>query len=449
MNEKILKALAEAKTDAERSKVLKDAGFYSEDEFREGLVKAGASAGPSPELLKQFEKQAADFEALKKAVVEFQRPAVFGDPNAHGIRDNGAAGGGNGGAILRSFRQGGETRIAFDRLDKDHEDFVKQVRASVEQKSGFRRDAKVGVTKALSGESNTAGGFAIGPGDFMSAILEIVFEDSKLWNMGQKVSIGTDSWSRPQLVQTFGDSPAYDGLSDSWGRAQNSAITENTNPTYQLRELRAKEVTVTQLMPVELLADAPQFLSHMTSLMGRFAARRVDLKGWTGNGLTEPLGILTDPSAIAGATSRITTNRVKIADITNLDDAMDEAFQGGVYWGRKKVFGNIAKDVSATEGLPKAQLMLLDLSLPLNPGRRPINGYPVNITKNTPALGTTGDLTLLDPISYLWGVRQDWTLETSDQAYWTSRQFAMRLVARLDGMLIWPDGAKLLSSTQA
>jgi HK97 family phage major capsid protein len=223
-----------------------------------------------------------------------------------------------------------------------------------------------------------------------------------------------------------------------------STINESTNPSYQLRELHARKLVALHKVTKELMADSPGFMTHLVNLLGRAAAYEVDAKLWSGNGTTQPLGHLNATGVITA--SRTTSSRFKVFDLETLDSGLDEAFTEGYLFMRKATQADLINDVhvpysgaGATDGLPRVQIVHNQIEEPLT-RRRQLNGYPVIITKHAPALGTTGDVTLMDPRSILVGVRETFEISTSTEAYWTTDILGVKLTARMDAQPIYPAG---------
>src|SRR5262249_48001343 len=83
--------------------------------------------------------------------------------------------------------------------------------------------------------------------------------------------------------------------------------------------------------------------------------------------------------------------------------------------------------------------------------RATLFGYPVERTEKLPALGTPGDVLLLDLRHYLVGDRQQVEIAYSDHYKFTNNQGTWRFVARCDGQpwmraaITLADGSNTLS----
>jgi HK97 family phage major capsid protein len=60
-------------------------------------------------------------------------------------------------------------------------------------------------------------------------------------------------------------------------------------------------------------------------------------------------------------------------------------------------------------------------------------GLPVNITEKLPALGTKGDLMLIDPSLYVIGDRMMLEIAASEHVNFLKNQMTWRFVQRVDG----------------
>lgn len=449
--EKITNDLSSAADDAAKKQILADAGFRTEEEFNKAVrLTADGYAKTLAEMNKNLEN-------LQKELVEFKRPDMFGEPDSKGIRDNGVAGTGGKKAVITKrpdyFDHGTNKmhhQVVYESVGDEQRELIKRFSESVKTRRPMTATGNVSAVtgKALSEGSNPAGGFTVF-GESMSGILEQAYEDAPLFAEAMKIQLGSDSISAAQLVQTFGSTPSYFGVTWAW-QGEASSVTESTNPSYQLRELRAKKMVGLHVISTELLEDSAGFMTHLTNLLGRAYGYEWDEQLWNGDGITEPYGIL---SAVGTQTvSRTTASRFKLLDVLNMDQALDEAFKDAKWWGRKATISNLYEDetvpyAGATAGMgqPRAQIMVGDLGGPLG---RPSNlaGYPVVITKHAPALNTAGDVALFDPKSILVGMRRDMELSTSFDAYFTTDQMGVRITARGDAQPIFPAGIVLLSA---
>ncbi|HUT09192.1 MAG TPA: phage major capsid protein [Thermoguttaceae bacterium] len=62
---------------------------------------------------------------------------------------------------------------------------------------------------------------------------------------------------------------------------------------------------------------------------------------------------------------------------------------------------------------------------------------PVVFTEKLPALGTLGDIILVDFSQYAIGIRQEMSVESSRHVGWQSDQTGYRCIIRIDGMPTW------------
>ena len=78
-------------------------------------------------------------------------------------------------------------------------------------------------------------------------------------------------------------------------------------------------------------------------------------------------------------------------------------------------------------------------------------GRPLIFTEKNPALGTRGDVMLIDPTQYAVGQRSELIVETSNAVGWLRDVVSMRAIVRHDGQSLWSapqtplDGGNTLS----
>jgi len=62
---------------------------------------------------------------------------------------------------------------------------------------------------------------------------------------------------------------------------------------------------------------------------------------------------------------------------------------------------------------------------------------PVFFTEKLPALGSVGDILLVDPSQYILGLRRQVSIEKSQHVYFSSDEAAYRAILRADGQGKW------------
>ena len=152
----------------------------------------------------------------------------------------------------------------------------------------------------------------------------------------------------------------------------------------------------------------------------------------TGNGISKPLGVLNSPSKITVA--RATASQVNYQDVYTLYGRLAPECQANAVW------------VASHSVLPQLMNMQVGNELIFNPittggiaGPVPMSlfGKPLLFTEKVPALGTEGDLMLVDFSQYALGLRQEVVLDISNAPGWTRDVISLRCIVRIDGSSLW------------
>lgn len=337
---------------------------------------------------------------------------------------------------------------------------------AVKQKSAERLDA-MGVhvasgwdstlkKTALAESSGVAGGYTVPP-EFVEEIMMLPMEETLLAAKGHKVEMASATMTYPYLDVTTayssGVSPFTAGMSFSW-LAEAATIGE-TEPQFRQMELRANQLCAVSIVSNTLLQDSAIALDALlTKLFGMGMGWAEDYAYFQGNGVGKPLGVLNSPATIL--VTRAVPGHITFADIKNM---LSKIY---VTIGRDKLFW------ATTQTCIPDILGLKDdagrvLFIPLDKGVQEkipgtgvqafgsLFGIPLYITDKLPALGTQGDLMLIDPTRYLIGNRLELEIDVSREVKFQNYQMMWRVVARKDGQpwmssyVTLPDGSTQVS----
>lgn len=393
---------------------------------------AGVLTGALAKMAEREEKFQKAMDAIRPPMGDFSQG------------DNGVAGSGVGGKSIVKYitRPDGTHDIKYLTLGSDMKSLGDAIK-----RAGRSRSKLIGHDEAWEGKTITEGndpsaGFLV-PTEFSAGIWEKVFLDNYWLANAQILPMKTDSISKGQLVQIFGASADYDsGMTVAW-EEEGIQATEGPNPTFQLRDFRAKKVRALQKVSREMMDDSPAFMSWLSNKLVTVMDRNINKAVWYGNGSTQPLGFMTAAGTLAPA--RTTANRFKLADALTMDGGVDEAFGENLTWFMRKATNiQLPQDVD-TNGQPKVQTNWLDVAGALS-RKRQLLGYPVEITKQAAVLGSRGDVVLADPKAYVIGLRQGVEIEINSDVLWLSDIVCIMARARLDGQPIYPDGFSILAA---
>lgn len=308
---------------------------------------------------------------------------------------------------------------------------------------GVEKVFKVGDTirkAALAESSGVTGGYTV-PMQWSQQLLAMAVEDMIVAQRAAHQPMNSLSMQVPSLdhttVQT-GGSPFLGGVQATW--TAEGATRSESEPTFRMTELKANELSFYAVSSNEMLADSMVALeSLLTTLFTGAIAWARDYAYLQGNGVGKPLGMLNSPAAIA-----VTRNAA------NLFKWVDAYTMIGRLYGLESWRNKATVWVMHPSVLPQ----LLNMSdsagriifQPINQGAQEMPaassgpysagylfGIPCVFTEKLPALGTRGDVMLLDCSKYLLGDREELVIDVSTHVLFLKNQTAWRMVWRGDG----------------
>lgn len=114
---------------------------------------------------------------------------------------------------------------------------------------------------------------------------------------------------------------------------------------------------------------------------------------------------------------------------------------------RKKTLGNLREKVDTVKQPIVKETWGERMGIPtLTPT---ILGHPYHVSKNVPALGSTGDIIIANLGMYILGIRADMRIDISDAPRFEYDETNVRFVARLDGKPGTAFAFKMLKASQS
>ncbi len=233
----------------------------------------------------------------------------------------------------------------------------------------------------------------------------------------------------------------WDGLDHSAGSIAGFTaawLAEGAPGTIQagktkLMQLTARKLALFTQCSNELVADGMTFEEQLGQKMTQAVGWGLDLAFLTGNGAGKPLGVINAPSTItvdkdsgdSGAT--ITT-----PDVLNMFARLHPGCMSTACWVCNNT--TIPKLLALTLGSGTAVTRLLEQG---PDGRFSMLTRPVLFSEKVPALGTPGDIMLVDFTQYAIGLRREVSVEKSQHVGWQTDESGYRTILRVDGQPIW------------
>jgi HK97 family phage major capsid protein len=291
----------------------------------------------------------------------------------------------------------------------------------------------------MSVSSGVAGGYTVPP-EFQISLRAIAAEQTFLRRLATVVPMSSQTRQLPMpdlaTVQAAGTPPFFGGVTFNW-LEDGQAIPE-TEPKLQMAELKAHVLAGVAYLSRPLLDDAgPDGNNFLLNLFGQALAWFEEYAFLQGNGVGKPTGILN-----AGATinvTRQTANTITYSDVVTMFSKLIPFSYKKAVWAFSP--SALVPLLQLKDGSARA-VMLQTASGAATPYTQfSILGRPAFCTEKLPALGTAGDLILLDPTLYLIGDHGPILLAASDAPKFTTNQITWRILELVDGQC-WP-GASL------
>jgi HK97 family phage major capsid protein len=298
--------------------------------------------------------------------------------------------------------------------------------------------------KAALGESSGATGGYIVPPEFYQQLLAISAEDNTFRQYGFVQPMASATLQFPYLdittAQSAGTSPFFGGVIANWtSEAQTRTETE---PKFKMMELKAQELSGYSVSSNILLQDAAFGLEKfLMTLFGKAIAWYEEYAFLRGNGVGKPLGIVNAPAALKQ--TRGTPNTFVFGDLANMLSKLLPSSYNRARWYLSPTV--VPQLLQLADGSNRAIFISIDQGAVKPPIWKLLN-MPVTITEKLPALGTTGDVLLIDPSLYVIGDRMMLEIAASEHVNFLSNQMTWRFVERVDGRP-WLDNAITLQDS--
>jgi HK97 family phage major capsid protein len=300
-------------------------------------------------------------------------------------------------------------------------------------------------TKAAMGEASGVTGGYIVPPDFYYGLLQVAAEVATFRALAFVQPMASATLQFPYLdittVQAAGTSPFFGGVIANW-TAEAQTRTE-TEPQFKMMELKAQELSGYSVSSNVLLQDAAFGLEKfLMTLFGLAVAWYEEFAFLQGNGVGKPLGVLSAGATIA--VNRTTPGHFSFADFATMESKLLPAsYNRAEFWISPTVITDLYQ---LKDGAGRALFITTEMGGVTARPKRTLGGRVVNITEKVPALGTKGDVMLIDPSLYVIGDRMMLEIAASEHVNFLKNQMTWRFVQRVDGRP-WLDSYITLQDT--
>jgi HK97 family phage major capsid protein len=285
--------------------------------------------------------------------------------------------------------------------------------------------------KAALGEASGVTGGYIVPPDFYNQLLAIVAEQTFIRPRAFVQPMASATLQFPFLdvttVQSAGVSPYFGGVQMYW--TEEAQTRTETEPQFKMMELKAHELSGYSVSSNVLLQDAAFGLEKfLMKLFGKAIAWFEEYAFLQGNGVGKPMGILNAGPTVA--VNRANANQVGFADVATMWSKLLPASINNAVWVHSPSV--IPQLLQLKDGANRSIFISIDQGITKTPSWA-LLGRPTFCTEKLPALGTKGDLMLIDPSYYVIGDRMQIELAASEHVNFLKNQMTWRVVERVDG----------------
>lgn len=293
----------------------------------------------------------------------------------------------------------------------------------------------VQVNDAILGSNETSGadgGFAVQT-DFAGEILESAVQSSELLSRIDRYTVGANSNSARWLMidETDVSATVFGGVQMYWA-AEGSTVAAS-RPKFRELKLDLEKMMGFAYATDELLEDAAFMTGFFGTAFAVAADRLLTEAIISGDGAGKPLGILNSGALISVAKDADqAAGTLTGQNILNMWQRAMTKNRANMIWLMHPDLESQLPTLSITDGTsskflwnPEGGLRLLDYQSILN--------RPVVFDDNCSAVGSKGDIMLIDPKEYMLlqkgSVKQDWSMHVA----FLTDQNCFRIIFRCNG----------------
>lgn len=281
------------------------------------------------------------------------------------------------------------------------------------------------IRDAYSGTVPADGGFLV-PEEFRAELLQVALEQSIVRSRARVIPMGALKLRMPTIDSNTNVGSVHGGMVAYW--TEESAELVESQARFGSILLEAQKLTGLSAVPNELLMDAPGFQAFVESSWPEALRFFEDIAYLRGSGVGEPLGLLgNSATVVVPEFGSQAVNTILAGNIFQMYSRMLPSSVGRSVW---LVAQNAMPQLFALAGADNSPLFINNIA---NGGPVTILGRPVIFTEKVNALGTQGDIALVDLSMYLIGDRMTMQLSRSEHARFTRDQTMFRIISRTDG----------------
>jgi HK97 family phage major capsid protein len=275
------------------------------------------------------------------------------------------------------------------------------------------------------------GGFLV-PEEFRSELLVNALEDVIVRPRARIIPMSSETLRLPKIDETSRVSSVYGGIVVY--RTEEGAELVESAAAFSAVKLEATKQTALAHVTNELIKDLPGFTAFVDQTFSPAMAFYEDLDYLTATGAGEPLGALNASNraliVVTAETGQPAATVVYENVLRMYARMLPSSMARAVWLASPDTFVELAT-MALNVGTGGSAVWLVNAN---GAPQLTLLGRPVIMTEKAPsALGTQGDLSLVDFGMYLVGDRQMATAASSEHVKFTSDKTTFRVIARNDG----------------
>lgn len=280
-----------------------------------------------------------------------------------------------------------------------------------------------GTIRADLGGGDLSTGGALVPEEFRAELLRLSLQPASIRRLAFQIPMSAAKISLPAIRDTSHATNVFGSVRAYWTKS--GQAPPESQPELMKVSLEAFGLKLLTDIENELLADsfisAEALLAQLWAEAVPFFEEQAFIRG---GGVGQPIGILNADALVS--TTRNTAGHITVTDLGLMEARFLPGSRGrGVYMAHPSVLADL---MTLTNG--GVQVWHRDLTLPIPDV---LNGRPLIINEHMSALGTVGDIALVDWKYYLIGDRQALSIDASAHAKFENGITVVRGTERLDG----------------
>jgi HK97 family phage major capsid protein len=295
---------------------------------------------------------------------------------------------------------------------------------------------EMGVASGLSTGVGADGGYLVQT-DFAATLLERTYETGAFLSRVNRLPIGPNSngIKIPAVDETSrADGSRYGGLRAYW--VEEAGTITSSKPKFRNVELTLHKLAGLAYATDEMLQDAPLLAAYIQQRLPQEMAFTLENACFSGNGVGKPLGFRNSGAVVEVAienSQTLASGGFVLANAAKMWAAM---------WPRSRA--NAVWYISTTVESQLMQMKVGDTPVMMLPGTGATQspyftlfGRPVIPVEYCPAIGTVGDVMLVDPSAYTYIDKGGIQSAQSIHLRFLQEETAFRFTIRCDGQPEW------------